>query len=338
MVKDVKNLHTIVSRHRSEHLPSNIQSVSKDITIMICTRNNYKILDQTLAAICRCYVPPEVKWEVVLINNNSSDKTAQIAERYSNKLPLIYAVEREVGVSRAKNLGLELAKGKLVIFTDDDVIPSAQWILAYWQCYKQKGEDFYLGGSIESCFLGQLNERQMEMIRFAPLASVRGLNLGTKARILEANENFIGPNWACPLIPLKNAGMFDVQMGLGAERGRIKTGEETELMYRLKKKGLKPWYIPEAKIKHKVPMHKVTMKHISSRIEAGGFASTAHSMAEDNSKLFLGVPRWIYRLLAKRYMGYLFKKSLRLNYLQEYFQFKFLLGMVRGYRCKMNGS
>ena len=69
---------------------------------------------------------------------------------------------------------------------------------------------------------------------------------------------------------LKKVGGFNTEFGLGASKGGVLVGEETDLMERLIFNGLKPVYLPRAKISHYVPKEKVTLDHIASRYRAAG--------------------------------------------------------------------
>ncbi|HEX9893034.1 MAG TPA: hypothetical protein VGA78_03880, partial [Gemmatimonadales bacterium] len=94
--------------------------------------------------------------------------------------------------------------------------------------------------------------------------SIRGLDFGRDERELQSGEYFIGPNWACAAAPVRQVGGFDPRMGLGATNGPP-GGEEIDLMERLAGAGLRSWYVPAARLRHRVPPDKASEAHIKAR-------------------------------------------------------------------------
>ena len=103
-----------------------------------------------------------------IVNNNCSDDTDQAVEQFKTKLPLVYIKESSQGKSRALNAGLSIAKGRLVIFCDDDVILNINWIDAYWKAFQTKPFGYFWGGPIESEFEGE--QPQDDLLSVAPFS------------------------------------------------------------------------------------------------------------------------------------------------------------------------
>jgi len=192
-----------------------------DLSVVICTWNNCNRLAITLNSLSHCVIPQALKWELVLVNNNCTDETDQVAQQFTDKLPLVYIHEPQQGLSRARNAGLKAASGDLILFTDDDVKPSPNWIKIYWSAYQERPRGFYFGGPIESEFEGFAPESQL--LGWAP-PSVRGLNWGDRPRRLSSKEYFISANWACPQQELNAVGGFDIHKGLNASLRNIHIG------------------------------------------------------------------------------------------------------------------
>lgn len=239
-----------------------------DLSVLICTWNNSQMLARTLEAIARCTVPSGVRWELVLVNNQCTDDTDQVARRFQQRLPLVYLKEPVLGVSRARNTGLAAARGRLLVFTDDDTTPCSQWLSAYWCAYQERPVGYFFGGPIESEFEGKRPDPRV--LRLAP-CSVQGLDHGATAKLLGSRAAVIAPNWACPVAIVRRVGGFDVRRGLNAVPGRIRVGSETHLMRRLRMQGWRGWYVPEAWLTHFVPLRKTTLQHIAARCEAVTF-------------------------------------------------------------------
>lgn len=239
-----------------------------DLSVMMCTWNNSQRLARTLASITACAVPPGVQWELVLVNNHCTDETDRVAHHFRQRLPLVYLSEPVLGLTRARNAGLAAVRGRLLVFTDDDVTPCQGWLSAYWSAYQERPVGYFFGGPIESEFEG--GRPDARLLHLAP-CSVKGFDDGTVAKLINRRTCFIASNWACPVAVLRQIGGFDVRRGLNAVSDRVCVGSETHLIRRLRRQGWRGWYLPEARLTHFVPLNKSTLHHIAVRGEAGTF-------------------------------------------------------------------
>ncbi len=233
-----------------------------EISVVIPTWNNARRLELTLDALAGCTRPTGVDWEILVVANGCSDDTDLVLESYRDELPISCLRESRQGVSHARNLGIQHAKGRLVIFSDDDVRSSRDRIAAFWQAYLEKGQQVFLCGPLESEFESQ--PPPQELLRVAP-ASVRGFDLGSEPRMLEPNETLLAGNFACDRDVLRRTGSFDGELGLTADSALQAVGEETDLIRRLRLSGYVGWYVPDANGKHFVPDLKCTLEHFLSR-------------------------------------------------------------------------
>ncbi len=104
-----------------------------------CERDIAKCLDSILN---QSY--PREDFEVIVVDNNSTDNTAKVIKKYNVK----YALEKRQSSYAARNKGLSLAKGEILVFTDADCIPVKDWLTAYLDCFSKTGLKL-IAGSIE---------------------------------------------------------------------------------------------------------------------------------------------------------------------------------------------
>ena len=263
-----------------------------DISVIICTWNNSRRLAITLEALSHCTIPAAVSWELVLVNNNCSDDTDGVVAGFQDKVPLVYVKEPIQGVSRARNAGLMAASGQLILFTDDDITPCPEWISEYWRAYLKRPRGFFFGGPVESEFEGK--KPDPDILAVAP-ESVKGLYYSDQEKEC-VNAYFIGAGWAAPAEAIKSVGGFDVKKGPNPSMGKVLLGDETDVMQKLKDKGLRAWYLPGARVTHFVPRDKCTLRHIGLRWQAYG-----HYLSERYGKdIQAGVIRRIPLRMIKR--------------------------------------
>lgn len=256
-----------------------------DLSIIISTWNNSKRLAIALEAISQCKIPEGLRWELVVVNNNSKDDTAKVIENFARRVPIHYVFEPIQGLSIAKNTGLKNARGKFIIFTDDDVKPCAEWINIYWQAYTAYPRQTFFGGPVESEYEMLPNT---ELIKLAPY-SVKGFNCGNKTHFLN-EKNFISANWGAEKEILKHLGGFDSTKGLKAGSKKLVTGEEVDLMKRLRKLGWQALYLHEARLQHYVPANKCSVQHIASRVEAFSFEKIMASCKGNKTHILAETP------------------------------------------------
>jgi len=101
------------------------------ISIVLATRNRATQLRQMLTSLCNQYGDSD--WEIVVADNGSTDDTRAVLRYPFPRLRIVCTREHIIGKSRALNKALGVAKGQLLIFTDDDITASPQWVDSYRQ-------------------------------------------------------------------------------------------------------------------------------------------------------------------------------------------------------------
>lgn len=301
-----------------------------DISIIIPTFNNSKLLKKTFDNIEKT-IKGNFLYEIIVVNNNSTDNTDEIIKEYSNNLSVKSFFQSKQGISVAKNTGIINSTGKLVVFTDDDVRPNVNWLNAYWDAYCKNPDRYFWGGSIVSEF--ESNPPSEQLLKYAP-PSVRGMDLGPCERILSNDEFFVGASWACTRKALDDVGLFNTELGLNPLKKVVMVGEETELMERLISNGYKALYLPNATVHHFVPTPKTTLKHIADRNEAFGY----YCEFKNYNELFkYKTQKWVYRSFVENFIKYKFLKLIGKDTTDEYINFKTAKGIIRAaIACKFS--
>ena len=296
-----------------------------DISVIIPSYNNAAMLETTLSAFKRVRISQ--KTEIIVVDNNSTDDTAEIIKTFSDQLPIIYVFESVQGISAAKNAGIGAARGTLLVFTDDDVRPNVEWLTAYWAAYKKDPEGVFWGGAIVSEFEGSVPKENL--LRVAP-PSVRGLDYGIETRSLKEQEWLLGANMAFTSKAIKKIGGFDTSLGLGAMSNTVLGGEETELQRRLKLVGYRGMYLPNASIRHVVPSSKCTLEHVAVRAEALGRYLREINPPEKGPGTFHGAPLWRYRRCIDRYLRAWSKRISGRDWYPDYITYRIDKGFLLG--------
>ena len=306
------------------------------LSIIICTRNRDRLLGSTLDSMSRCTIPRGLGWEIIVVDNNSSDHTSQMVDSYRGKLPLHYLFEPEGGLSQARNRGIASASGNLIIFSDDDIKPVSNWIKLYWDNFRQKTGNFMFGGPIVSMY--EAEEIDYALMTLAP-PSIAGLDFGSEPKILASNEYFVSSNWACPARGIRKAGGFDHRLGLNESNPGIVVGEEIDLMVRLENMGYRKWYIPEAKVIHHVPSYKSTLGHIASRKKSSGYSDVIKKdFTGYSTRRFIGFIAYHSVKGLNSVMKYCIGIAMGRKDYYAYLEWKRFLGIIKGLRQRKRNA
>lgn len=121
------------------------------ISVVICTRNRAEKLRNALASLERMSLPPGLPWEVVVVDNASTDHTKQVVDSFANaaRVPIRYAFEAKRGVNNAHNTGIRESKGEIIASIDDDCIVDRDWIGQIAKEFESDAAPDVLGGRVE---------------------------------------------------------------------------------------------------------------------------------------------------------------------------------------------
>src|SRR5947209_7995559 len=122
-------------------------------TVAICTWNRASLLARTLEQLTRVEHPAGA-WEVLVVNNDSTDDTERVLDSFADGLPLRRAFEPRAGLSHARNTAVGVATGDYIVWTDDDVLVSAGWLDAYRRAVERWPEAAVFGGPVRPRFEG----------------------------------------------------------------------------------------------------------------------------------------------------------------------------------------
>ena len=203
------------------------------VSIIIPTKNNGDILEKCLASIKNLDYPKD-KYGVIIVDGHSTDGTVEIAKKY-----VCTVVYENVGtIGGARNIGVENSTGKYIVFTDSDCVVDKDWL---------------------NNLIGQFNDEK--------IASVGGPNItpeddtdfakcaGNVLKFLSnpgprygfnANEVMeIYHNPTC-----NSAYRKSIFQAIGGFNPKLITCDDEELDYRIKEKGYKILFTPDAKVMH----------------------------------------------------------------------------------------
>lgn len=263
------------------------------LTVAICTWNRCELLRQTLERMTSLSVPAGLDWELVVVNNRSTDETDAVLGGFEDRLPLRRVFEPTPGQSNARNAAIGAARGEYVVWTDDDVLVDAGWLAAYADAFERWPDAAFFGGPIEPWFEGDPPAWLRAGIRRVE-AAYAVLDLGPEPVRLSARTFPYGANMAVRRRVYESV-RYDP--GLGLRPGSSMRGEEKALVEHLARAGQEGWWVPGARVTHFIPRARQTVSYL--RGYYFGWGEYLGRGAGPHGAALLGRPLWLWRELVE---------------------------------------
>ena len=156
-----------------------------DLSIVVSSFNRAGDLTRFLDSLGRMEVPGRQTWEVIVVDNNSTDETRQVVERAATGCEdqVRYLFEPRQGKSFALNTALSRVRGRIVAFTDDDAIVRPDWVRSIIDFFDRHPDAVCVGGKVELfnpadadevALARRVAEQGIAFVPFGPLGGGRG--------------------------------------------------------------------------------------------------------------------------------------------------------------------
>jgi glycosyltransferase involved in cell wall biosynthesis len=271
------------------------------ISVAICTFNRADSLARTLSSIVEAEKPAD--WELLVIDNKSTDHTAAVVARFAESLPIRYLFESSQGLSHARNHAVSHALANVLLFTDDDVQIHGHWLKAYEYAFSAFPNAAFFGGRI----LPDWNDGQPpRWLKSECLSLIDGVlvwyDRGSETRPYRVQEPLpFGASFAIRRSLISTVGGFRIDLGrTGSACG---SAEETEFLLRAKAAGAEGVYVGKAICWHAVDPKRLTLSSLFRHGIAKGHAvrQMANGRREgSNSNAVAFIARGLYQLARGR--------------------------------------
>lgn len=226
------------------------------VSVLFSTFNGAATLPRMLDALEALEAPPG-GWKLIVVDNASTDATAELLRARLGTLPLTLLSEPRRGKNIGLNAGLGSLEGDLVVLTDDDVIPRPDWLVSICRLAAEQPDFDIFGGAIRPAWPGAPPDW---VLRCAPKGhfawtqfddgptdprSIWGPNMAVRRRVFSDLRFFegIGPNGA----------------------SRYATGSEVEFVVRACASGRRCWHSKQIVVEHIIEPHQLTVRWLLQR-------------------------------------------------------------------------
>lgn len=304
-----------------------------DISVIVCTYNRADTVARCLSHLEKLEVPKGIKWEIVVVDNNSNDETDKVVTKIAahSHLTIRYVHEKQQGLNNARNCGILESRGSYFAFIDDDITVSSEWLSAIYSSLLRNDADA-VGGRIhldKSLFIPP-------WIRPEMYGFLGYQDLGDETFQMDGISRYpFGGNMAFNRRVVDKIGFFNPELGrrgAGQKRDELYKGSETDYFHRLTAVSCRIIYQPNAIVFHMVQPFQLKRKYFLTIHYNAGYQKAFNDQFVYHRNL-IGIPLFLFPQLIRGLKKYLYQfiiKGSNRAFRQKMI-FVHFLGMMHGY-------
>lgn len=206
------------------------------VSVVVCTRNRAEMLVECLSSLFRNQYPST---EIVVVDQSTDDEAEQQVKASHGYQRLKYIRSRTIGLSKARNIGIEASEGEILSFTDDDCVVSENWVASIAAEFRQDSQVMAVFGRVlplgvswadPPVAIKDSEEYEVSCGKANPWRLGHGANMSFRRTVFA------------------EVGYFDELLGPGAS---LRNCDDADMTYRMLKAGFKVIYSPKVLNYHK---------------------------------------------------------------------------------------
>ena len=241
------------------------------VSVIIPTLNRFDSLYRAITSASNQTLPSDC-YEIIVVDNGSTDETQELIEHLKKDgqkpihKPIHYVFEPNLGLHNARHAGARVAKGDILVFTDDDATFDPSWLEAYSKTFIEHPEMVAAGGPVRPIWEAQPPKWLLDYMGDVRMFPILSIMEPYKEFRLDLKGFFFGVNMAIRRNVLLEVGGFNPEAF-----GDIWLGDgETGLNRKLWERGMLIGYVPEAIAYHNIPLERMTVKYFCRRMANEG--------------------------------------------------------------------
>ena len=266
------------------------------LSVVICTYNREKFLPGALNSL-KNQKTDKNQYEIIIVNNNSTDNTEKICKQFqkeNQELSILYSVEKNQGLSFARNKGIEVAKGEIISFIDDDAVARNDFVENLIKIFDKYPEYGAIGGKVIPIF--PKNQEPVWMSKYIQ-GIVSKVDYGDKTKTF--NKKYpTGCNMAFRKDLFKKHGGFNTDL--------VYRGDDKYVFYKLKKNNVKILYAPNVFVNHNIDAYRIESKFIDKISKSVGASERLRLQTEPWYKSVCKLLEYIYKFTGAIILFFMF--------------------------------
>jgi glycosyltransferase involved in cell wall biosynthesis len=233
-----------------------------DIVVAICTYNNARMLKAALESLERQQTKADVRWGVVVVDNNSTDETSTVVEHWRkhgclSHLDLVH--EPRQGLAHARRRAVAATNAQLIAFVDDDCVLATDWVQEAVVFFRDHERAGVVGGRVQVVWEHPPEQWLMGFARsFAEQDhGLQILRLPDRGVI-----RLVGAGLVCRRTALEDSGWLAGGALLDRKGSELTAGGDIEIVLRVRYAGYEAWYTPALHLQHVIPRRRMSKEYV----------------------------------------------------------------------------
>lgn len=241
------------------------------VSVVICCHNSARVLPAALDHLANQAVSPSLQWEIIVVDNASDDGTADVASAWAAtaSVPLRVVTEPRLGLTYARARGVEEARGEIVSFVDDDNWLCREWVQTAFDVMNAHPEIGALGGFASAEF------ETTQPAWFGPVTYLYAI--GPEAAL---SGDVTGDCMLCGAgLSVRRSALADISargfrpISVDRQGANLGAGGDSEMTYFLRLAGWRIWIDPRIRLKHFLPVRRLTWDYARRLAYGSAFAT-----------------------------------------------------------------
>jgi glycosyltransferase involved in cell wall biosynthesis len=235
----------------------------KGISVIVCCYNSAERLTETIKHLARQNVPHYIPWELIVVDNASTDNTAETAlqqwKKYNSATPFRAIHQPILGKIHALKKGMEIARYEFLLICDDDNWLHRDYVKTAYEVMEKHPEVAIMGGCGQAVFEVDAPAwfaKYQELFGVGPQADNSGYVSLTRNWVYGAGSVIRRSSWET----LNASGFYGISTGPVGSR-LSGGGEDVELCYAMKLAGYEIWYEDTLRFFHFMPKERLNWKY-----------------------------------------------------------------------------
>jgi glycosyltransferase involved in cell wall biosynthesis len=233
-----------------------------DFTVAIRTYNAADKLPRLLDHILAQTNTETIRWEVLIVDNNSTDDTATLVQNYQSNwianCELRYVLESQQGAAIARRRAIEEAQGTWICFLDDDNLPAPNWVAAAYAFSQAHPKAGAYGSRILPEYEVEPPQNFRHIAHYMPtMERKESFQYDSYRRGIPVGAGLV----ICRQVWLDQVSPHQIIQG-PVGKGFALKGEETEGLWQIKQAGWEIWYNPDMTITHCIPKWRLERQYL----------------------------------------------------------------------------
>jgi len=230
------------------------------ISLIICTYNNVFLLEKVLEALSKQIIYNDLKWSVLVVDNNCTDDTPKIVKKFiqSASIPDLSIVnEEKQGLSYARLCGIQNTSSDWIAFVDDDCLLQEDWVekaVIFAESHPKCGA---FGGKV----ILNWEVSPSEVLKKYE-GSFAAQNLGEESKQINNKGFIVGTGLVINRTAILQSSWLNKQFLTDRVGKDLTSGGDGEIIIRIRQTGYEIWYNPECVLKHYIPSKRISESYL----------------------------------------------------------------------------